>query len=81
MSDVIKFLERIGQDARLRDDASRNLDQVLRNANLPADVQDALRAADQAALERALGAKENVCCIIAHGNEDEEDREPGVRAA
>ena len=60
MTDVIDFLERLGQDATLR---RAPLESALKGAELSPAVREALANRDQGALEALLGSR-NVCCMI-----------------
>lgn len=71
MTDVIDFLERLGQDATLR---RGTLEHALNGAGLSAEVREALRKGDQRSLEALLGSR-NVCCMV-HIPMHEEDEVP-----
>ncbi len=60
MTDVIDFLERLGQDAELRREP---LERALKGAVLNSAVCEALESRDQSALATLLGSR-NVCCMI-----------------
>lgn len=63
MSNIIDFLETIGQDAALRYASNGKMQRMLEGARLDADVQDAVLARDQQRLTALVGA-ENVCCML-----------------
>lgn len=69
MSDVIDFLEKLGQDSTLRHATGAQLQSEL------SDVDPLLRAAliagDRNAIEALLGADNNVCCMINVPQEEE----------
>ena len=67
MSDVIDFLEKLGQDSALR---HASLDSVLAQARLSPEVRAALASRDAGALAALLGSA-NVCCLI---NAPQEER-------
>ena len=72
MSNVIGFLERMGQDSQMRH-ATREATEL---SLVRAEVEPALRAAllegDQVGLEELLGARTNVVCLIAPSKEDDD---------
>jgi hypothetical protein len=75
MSDVIDFLEKLGQDSALR---HASLDGVLARAQLSPEVRAALASGDQHALKTLLGSG-NVCCMVFAPLEEEQEesqREP-----
>jgi hypothetical protein len=71
MTDVIDFLERLGQDAALR---RAPLESTLKGAELSAEVRVALSSRDQRSLEALLGTS-NVCCMINAPVEEEQDEQ------
>lgn len=72
MSNVIDFLERMGQDAQLRH-ASRNyLEATLAETQIDPELQAAILAKDQQQLEALLG-QDNFCCVQCPSREDEDD--------
>jgi hypothetical protein len=64
MSDVIDFLERMGQDSQLRHAPEGALQSALRVARMSPELQAALLQGDQAGIEAVLGINTNVCCMI-----------------
>lgn len=72
MSNVIDFLESLGQDAKLRHASREEMEQALLNAQIEPELRAAILDSDQARLEALLGATANVCCMI-HAPEDDED--------
>ncbi len=74
MSDVIDFLERIGQDAELRHTSGEMLEEALRSAGIDPALRAALLGQDSRALEALLGVESTVCCLI--WKEDEQEEEP-----
>ena len=74
MSDVIDFLEKMGQDAALR---YAPLEGALAQAQLSPEVRAALASGDQHALKTLLGSG-NVCCMVFAPLEEQEEsqREP-----
>jgi hypothetical protein len=70
MSNVIDFLERIGQDADLRYAADNRLEQALANANIEPELRMAIANGDQSKIETLLGAKANVCAIVFPAEDD-----------
>lgn len=75
MTSVIDFLERLGQDARLRHASAEELDRVLVSAQIDPAVRAALLGEDQRQLEALLGAATNVCCMVHAPEDDEEEPE------
>jgi hypothetical protein len=77
MSDVIDFLEKLGQDSALR---HASLDSVLAQARVSPEVRAALASRDAGALAELLGG--NVCCMIfAPLEEGQEEWQPKQAAA
>ena len=78
MSDVIDFIERLGQDSALRYASRQVVDRVLSETQLTPAMRIALVNADQRMLESLLGADTNVCCVVNAplGDEDDEDAKP-----
>jgi hypothetical protein len=77
MSNVIDFLERLGQDATLRRASNAELEQALIGAQIDPAIREAILLRDQRRLESLLGANPNVCCMIiapAREEDDEEER-------
>ena len=72
MTDVIDFLERLGQDAKLR---RAPLETALTGVGLSTEVREALAKRDQGALEALLGVG-NVCCLINAPTEEEQKDAP-----
>jgi hypothetical protein len=85
MSDVIDFLEKMGQDAQLRHGSQSEVELALASAEIAPELQAAIVAKDQAQLEGLMG-QSPLCVVYFPGNEDEEQddekeetpsREPG----
>jgi hypothetical protein len=72
MSDVIDFIERLGQDSTLRHAPRRMLDRALSDTQMSPELRAALASRDQRLLEELLGADANVCCMVNIPVEDEE---------
>jgi hypothetical protein len=81
MSDVIGFLEKWGQNARLRHATRTELAQEIQNAGIDPFVQKVLLEADQRRLEFLVGAQPNVCCMVAVPKGDEDLEEQPKKAA
>lgn len=64
MSNIIDFLETIGQDANLRYASSGEMQHMLADTQVDAEICDAVLARDQQRLRALVGA-ENVCCMLA----------------
>ncbi|OOG64730.1 hypothetical protein B0E46_04780 [Rhodanobacter sp. B04] len=74
MSNVIDFLEKMGQDAQLRHASAGEVELALAHAQLDPELQMAILAKDQQQLEAILG-KEPMCCLLFPVKEGEEDSE------
>jgi hypothetical protein len=72
MSDVIDFLERLGQDSSLRHAPCATLDRALGDGQMSPQLRTALANRDQRLVEALLGADANVCCMVNIPVEDEE---------
>jgi hypothetical protein len=79
MSNVIDFLEKLGQDSRLRHATSTEVDQALLRAGIDPAVRAAISGSDRRMLEALVGATHNIFCGInvpeEPEEEDEEERE------
>jgi hypothetical protein len=76
MSNVVDFLERMGQNANLRYATSDELAKTLTSVGIASSLQQSmLDTGDRSGLEALLGANPNVCCGIAPATYDEEDGE------
>jgi hypothetical protein len=76
MSNVIAFLETMGQDSELRHAGRAELYRELTDREVDADAQWAILRGDSERLETLLGAPAIICCSINPGKEDEEEEEP-----
>lgn len=72
MSNVIGFLERMGQDAKLRQASQHEMELALADAQFDPEIQAAILAKDQSRLEELLGSV-NVCCMLEPSKEDESE--------
>jgi hypothetical protein len=72
MTDVIDFLEKIGQDAQLRRESQDELELALSSAQLAPEFKSAILAEDQAQLETLLG-QVPLCGMFFPSKEDEEE--------
>lgn len=75
MSNVIDFLERLGQDAELRSATGDEIEAALLNAGIEPRLRPAILGDDRCALEALLGADSNVCCVVFKEDEEEEEKE------
>src|SRR5262245_5343662 len=73
MSNVIRFIECMGQDAALRHATGEDLQILLADARLEPQEQAIILAGDQTRLETLIGATKVVCCGIMPGKDDEDD--------
>jgi len=72
MSNIVDFLERVGQDARLRQASQSELELLLTGGQIDPEVGAAIFAKDQSRLDALLG-QGNVCCAQFPGKEDEDE--------
>lgn len=63
MSNIVDFLENVGQNASLRYASAGELQRMLADIQVDPEVRDAVLAKDQARLTALAGAK-NVCCML-----------------
>ncbi len=63
MSNIIDFLETIGQDASLRYASTGEMKHMLADSQVDQDVMEAVLAKDQQRLSELLKAK-NTCCVL-----------------
>ena len=75
MSNLIDFMERLGQDADLHRAMIEDLEKALRDAGLKPALKDAILGNDRRALEALAGAEGNVCCMVFKEDEEEEPEE------
>lgn len=75
MSNVIDFLEVLGQDASLRHASSAELEQALTGVGIDQELRLAILAGNQRQLEALLGAATNVCCGLHPAEEEDDDEE------
>lgn len=76
MSNVIDFLERLGNDAQLRHASEVEIERAMTRAAIDPAVREAILAGDQRRLEALLGATPNVCCMIySPAREDDDESE------
>ena len=75
MSNVIDFLQRLGQDSDLRRAPRTALELALAETGIDPALREALLRADQRKLESLLGADTNVCAMSPGKKEDDEEEE------
>lgn len=73
MSNVIDFLEKMGQDAALHSCTQTQLERQMQEAGIDPALAAALKAGDYRTLEQLVGANTHVCCLIRTPDEDEND--------
>jgi hypothetical protein len=73
MSNVIAFLERMGQDAQLRRASRTEVELALAGAQIDSELKAAILAKDHQKLEVLLGSS-NVCCMVEAQVSDEDDQ-------
>lgn len=66
MSNIINFLEAIGQNASLRYATDGEMQHMLAGSQMDQNVKEAVLAKDQKRLTALVGA-ENVCCMLMPG--------------
>ena len=71
MSNIIEFLEKLGQDSRLRNASGSELQAAMELAGIEPALHAALAGADRRGLETQAGAATNVCCLIHVAEEDD----------
>lgn len=74
MTDVIDFLERVGQDAQLRHASLDEVELALTSAEVVPELRGAILAKDQAQLEALLGRSPQ-CSVFFPSKEDEEQED------
>ena len=75
MSNVIDFLEKLGQDSQLRHATSTEVDRALLGAGIDPAVRAAISGSDWRMLEALLGATHNIFCGINFPEEREDEEE------
>jgi hypothetical protein len=75
VSNVIDFLQRLGQDADLRPAPRAALELALAQADIDPALREALLGADQRKLESLLGAETNVCTMVSPGKKEEKEED------
>lgn len=73
MSNLIGFLEHVGQDTKLRYAAKETLESALVNAGLAADACAAILAGDRDRLALLVGATKPVCVCLSPDEDDDAD--------
>jgi hypothetical protein len=81
VTDIIDFLEKLGQDSQLRHADSGEIRQALSEAGIDPLAAAALVAGDERKLAEQLGARSDLCCLVyAPRRDDEEEKEGEVPA-
>lgn len=75
MSNVIGFLEKMGRDASMSRATGSEIESALADARIDPEVRAAIVAGDQGRLEDLLGAKANVCCMVAPSRKEDDEEE------
>jgi hypothetical protein len=75
MSNVIRLMERLGQDANAVGAARESLDLAAEVSDLPLAILEALKDGNQEKLVALLGARTNICCMILPSKQDDDDSE------
>ncbi len=81
MSDVISFIERLGQDSELRYGTRETFERALASEPISPELRAALASGDRHQLETLLRASSNVCCVVFVPVETAEEDEPAKKAA
>lgn len=80
MSQIIGFLEAMGQDAHLRHATHLEANQALAQARVAPELRAAILSGDQSMLEARLGARINLICALGPARDDEDqERESPAR--
>lgn len=77
MSDIIRFLQRMGEDARLRDAPAAELELALAQAQLEPEHGAAVLAGDAARLQALLGLGALMAVQLPAEEEEEEQEDEG----
>jgi hypothetical protein len=72
MSNVVDFLEMIGQDARLRNASQDEMKLAMANLRIDSDLQAAILAKDHPQLETLLRGSVTCCVYFANDGQDDE---------
>jgi cobalamin biosynthesis protein CobT len=75
VSNVIDFLQRLGQDADLRHAPRTAFELAVAGADIDPALREALLGVDQRKLESLVGADTPVCAMIAPGKKEEDEEE------
>lgn len=75
MSNVISFLEKMGQDAQLRHATKNEMELALSHAKIDPELQTAIFNKDQVRLEAILGARTNVLCALGVPDDDDDKKD------
>lgn len=75
MSNVIGFLEKMGQDAELRHATNDEMKLALTSTQIDPDLKAAILQSDQAKLDVLLGARINIVCSVFPGKEEDDEEE------
>jgi hypothetical protein len=73
MSNVLEFLERVGQDWQLRYADPVTLTHAMQQAGIEESLHPALLTRDARGLEALLNLTGNVCCAVHPAHEDDAD--------
>lgn len=77
MQDVITFLDRVGRDASLKHATLRDLDEVMQSEGLAPTIRSAILQKDTQRLAALIGAEQDLCCMVAIPDENDESPWPG----
>jgi len=77
MSDLIGFLEHVGQDAQLRYATKETLESALVDAGLATDACAAILAGEHDRLALLIGATKPVCVCLSPDEDDDADEKSG----
>lgn len=75
MSNVIDFLEHMGQDAQLRYATTAELEEALKGVGIEPALRSAVLSDESLRLEALLGATPIVCSMVRPSEDDPEDDE------
>jgi hypothetical protein len=77
LSNIIDLLEKIGQEATLRDATDAELAAALEEAGIDPAAKETLLTRDPNAIAALVGSNPNICCLVYPRPEEEEEDEDG----
>jgi hypothetical protein len=77
MSEVIAFIEKMGQDAKLRHASQQDVRLALAGTGIESGVQAAILSGDESLVAQLLG-NQNTCCAYFFEDTDETESHPCI---